>query len=340
MKRILTITAVLFSAVVFGQQEFQTSQYQQNMFLLNPGAAGVKDYVDLNIGFRQQWTGINGAPRTYFVSANSMLGGASMGGNKLFSLRMSDPTITTEDGYDLDANNTVVDRKVRHALGGYIMGDEFGPFTSSVGALTYAVHVPLGEKTTLSLGAKAKVHNLSFDANSIRISNATGTATQENNQQFQNFTNGVNDPNNTFVDGGLGLFLYHDNFFAGFSMENLFSNDFTFGDATADGTIQTQSYITGGYRFAINDKVGLTPSALFRITEGAPVSADYSVRLDVNRFFGGISVRPEDAVVLMAGLGIAKNLNLGYSYDITTSELNQRGNGTHEFVLNIMLDKN
>lgn len=334
MKRILTITAVLLSAVVFGQQEFQTSQYQQNMYLLNPGAAGLKDYVDINLGYRQQWTGFSGSPRTYFVSANSMLGGNSMGGNKLFSLRMSDPSITTEDGYDLDENNTVVDRKVRHALGGYFLSDEYGAFTSNVGALSYAVHVPLSQATTLAFGVKAKVNNLSFDANKVNFDG------QSTNNQYNDFINGTNSPNNTVFDAGLGLFLYHNNAFLGYSLDNLFGNDM-FDNQSTNSTVAMVHYVTGGYRFALSETVGLTPSALLRFSDGAPLSADFSARVDVNsRFFAGLSVRPEDAVVVMAGLGIAKNLNVSYSYDITTSNINTRGNGTHEFVLNIMLDKN
>ncbi|TXC76993.1 PorP/SprF family type IX secretion system membrane protein [Luteibaculum oceani] len=330
MKKLLTISAVLFSALVFGQQEFQTTQYQQNMYLLNPAAAGIKDYVDVNLGFRQQWTGISGAPKTYFISANSLLGKKSIGGNELFSLRISDPSVTLKEG-----NTTVkeVDRKLRHALGGYFMADEAGAFKNHIGAISYAIHLPISDQTTLSFGLQAKIRNMVFDASSVNFSG------KDQNQTFQDFQSNSN--NNTFLDAGTGLFLYHNNFFAGYSIQNLFNNELAFGDATTQARLKGHHYLTGGYRFNLSDKVGFTPSALLRMTSGAPMSLDLTGRVDINnKFWGALTVRPQDAVAIMAGFGIAKNLNIGYSYDITTSTLNNGSNGSHEFVLNIMLDKN
>lgn len=331
MKKLLSISAVLLSTLAFGQQEFQTTQYQQNMYLLNPAAAGIKDYVDVNLGFRQQWMGFEGAPKTYFISANSMLGKKSIGGNEFFSLRISDPSVTLKDANSAPVE---IDRKVRHALGGYVMVDEFGPFRANIGGLSYAIHLPVSKKTTVSLGLQAKIRNTIFDQDKVRF------AGKDQNNDYQNFINGNNN-NTTFFDAGAGLFLYHSKFFAGYSLQNMLNNDLSFGTSTTESTLNAHHYLTAGYRFELSEKIGFTPSALLRMTSGSPMSLDLNARIDVNnRFWGGLTVRPQDAVAVMAGFGIAKNLNIGYSYDITTSKINERGNGTHEFVLNIMLDKN
>lgn len=328
MKRLLTISAVLLSAMAFGQQEFQTSQYQQNMYLINPAAAGIKDYIDVNLGFRQQWTGFDGAPKTYYLSANSLLGKKSLGGNEMFSLRISDPSLTLREGKaSVDS-----ERSLRHAVGGYFVADEFGAFKTQTGAVSYALHLPVSEATTVSFGLKGKVRNSSFDQTKVNFDG------RDQNSDFQNFTNGNN--NNTFFDAGAGLFLYHNKFFVGYSLDNLFNRDLGFGEAS-EAKFAGHHYLTGGYRFDLSEKVGFTPSTLLRMTSGAPLSIDLSGRVDINnKFWGAISVRPEDAVIFMAGFSIAKNLNIGYSYDATTSDINTRGNGSHEFILNIMLDKN
>lgn len=331
MKKILLITSVLFSTLAFGQQEFMTTQYQQNMYLLNPAAAGIKDYVDVNLGFRQQWMGFPGAPKTYFASVNSMLGKSSIGENDFFSLRISDPSVTLTEG---NATKTDIDRRVRHALGGYVMVDQAGAFRANIGALSYAIHLPVSKKTTLSFGLQAKIRNVIFDESEVKFSG------KDQNQVYQNFINGTNN-NITFFDAGTGLFLYHNKFFAGYSVHNLLNQDLSFSDNSSNSNLQAHHNLTAGYRFELSEKVGLTPSLLYRITSGAPGSLDLNARVDINnRFWGGLTVRPGDAVAVMAGFGIAKNLNIGYSYDITTSDINTRGNGSHEFVLNIMLDKN
>ena len=52
------------------------------------------------------------------------------------------------------------------------------------------------------------------------------------------------------------------------------------------------------------------------------------------RFWGGVSVRPQDAISLLLGLNL-EQISVGYSYDITTSLLGAMGRsyGTHEIML-------
>jgi hypothetical protein len=52
-----------------------------------------------------------------------------------------------------------------------------------------------------------------------------------------------------------------------------------------------------------------------------------------NKFWIGAGYRVQDAFVLMAGLEIIPNLKLGYSYDLTTSQIGNYSSGTHEIAL-------
>lgn len=60
------------------------------------------------------------------------------------------------------------------------------------------------------------------------------------------------------------------------------------------------------------------------------------------RFWGGISLRPGDSVVLMVGADI-NNIRLGYAYDVPISQMSLAGGGSHEllatYTLHIDLDK-
>ena len=71
MKRLVYIC--ILGAVSLNVLAQQDPKFSQNMFLapfFNPGAAGSADKICLSAGFRNQWTGLPGAPITTVFSAN------------------------------------------------------------------------------------------------------------------------------------------------------------------------------------------------------------------------------------------------------------------------------
>lgn len=316
--------------LAFAQQEFQPSQYLQNIYVLNPAASGLTDFVDVNLSYRQQWAGFEDAPQTYYITGNSLIGKGGMGSNRIFALRVSDPYISTDDNeVEVDNNGATVNRKVRHAVGASFMVDKAGAFRKNTGGLTYAVHVPISEKVNFSAGIKASLNNLVYDRTKGKTLNDDAT--------YNNYLGG-NAPN--YVDGNVGLLLYGDNFYAGYSTGNLFQNDIRIGDVATKSSLTLHHYISGAYRFALSENVGLTPATLVKFTAGAPVSFDATAKLDLQRkFWLGFSLRPTDAFVTFIGVRVNNLFNIGYSYDYTLSNIAKVSNGSHEFVLNIMLGK-
>jgi len=72
----LTIVLITISINFTGysQQLTYNSQYMLNQFLINPAAAGTKEYMPISTSFRQQWAGFNDAPRTQMLSVHSPIG--------------------------------------------------------------------------------------------------------------------------------------------------------------------------------------------------------------------------------------------------------------------------
>ena len=62
MNKLLLIAALGISSITFGQQLPQFSQYLRNQYMVNPGAAGVYDFLDITVGGRMQWLGFEDAP--------------------------------------------------------------------------------------------------------------------------------------------------------------------------------------------------------------------------------------------------------------------------------------
>ena len=50
------------------QQKPQYTQYTLNNYLLNPAITGIEDYADLKLGTRHQWSGLEGAPESYYAT--------------------------------------------------------------------------------------------------------------------------------------------------------------------------------------------------------------------------------------------------------------------------------
>lgn len=70
---------VLFIGVVtaelaFAQQDPQYTQYMYNMNVVNPAYAGSKEGLSITALYRNQWSGLDGAPDTFTFSAHSPVG--------------------------------------------------------------------------------------------------------------------------------------------------------------------------------------------------------------------------------------------------------------------------
>lgn len=56
------------------QQDPQYTQYMYNMNVVNPAYAGSKESLSIGLLYRDQWSGFDGAPRTFTFSAHSPIG--------------------------------------------------------------------------------------------------------------------------------------------------------------------------------------------------------------------------------------------------------------------------
>ena len=92
-------------------------------------------------------------------------------------------------------------------------------------------------------------------------------------------------------------------------------------------------YLMAGYGVDLTSSLTLKPMVQVK-TDAVSTQLDANLNLLINnRFWVGASYRIQDAIVLMAGLEIIPNLKLGYSYDLTTSDIGNYSSGTHEIML-------
>jgi type IX secretion system PorP/SprF family membrane protein len=94
--------------------------------------------------------------------------------------------------------------------------------------------------------------------------------------------------------------------------------------------------LTGSYKFKIGEKFAIEPAALLKFVNPIPVQADLSIRGIYNgNLWLGTSYRTTDAAVIYAGYDIMNYLSLGYAYDISTSDIRNYSDGSHELLIQL-----
>jgi type IX secretion system PorP/SprF family membrane protein len=324
-KLFLTIALILFVVVSTIAQQFPiTSQPLSNAYFFNPAAAGVQGFLDISIGGRHQWTGIENAPKTYYLYANSILGKPSGKDFSYLSLPVSNPGY-----YDLLNKGKT---KVKHGLGGRVFSDSYGAFNETGIGADYAIHLPIKEKLYLALG-------LGFDISNFQFDQLKAVVLEDNDPTYNQFLSGQK--SKILFNGRFGAYLYSDRFRLGYSIDQLVPNNLS--GETGGGSIQGKRmhhFANASYRFSLN-KIGLTPSASALFTTNAPASIYGGLILDYNRIFliSG-AYRNDGSVILGLGLTLLKIVRFTYTYDLAIGELGNAKSATHELVIKLMLNRN
>jgi type IX secretion system PorP/SprF family membrane protein len=151
--------------------------------------------------------------------------------------------------------------------------------------------------------------------------------------------NDSNDPSipTGSVSGGtydlaLGAYYNTDKLYVGLSSDHLPENTLKFGNIKT--SLARHYYLMAGYNVDLTSSLTLKPSTMIK-SDATETQVDLNANLMIdNKYWVGLGYRLQDAIVIMAGIELKPNLKLGYSYDLTTSDIKTYSSGTHEIVLN------
>lgn len=222
----------------------------------------------------------------------------------------------------LSFHNSIKDKKMGYGL--YVFNDRIGP-VSQVGLnAAYSYRLELGNGSNLSFGLAGQVYRYRLYTEELQFNNQGNTDKALITGDYRGFY-----PNFSF-----GTYYYTDNYYAGLSVPELLENKIS---SSTDFFIMKKKrhyFLTGGYKYKIDDTYTIEPSLLVKYVGGAPVELDINARLHAfDKFSLGVSYRTQDAIVLLLGFKFKEQFHLGYSYDITTTPLKQYSGGSHEIML-------
>lgn len=326
MKRILYTLIVIAVTIQLAkaQQRPQYTQYVFNNYLLNPALSGIENYTDVKLGYRSQWTGLEGAPVTSYFSVNAPIGNRFLQGDAT-----AFPAGGGLNPSSRSYTQNYMAAEPHHGVGLMVVSDKTGPITQTNIDATYAYHLGLTETLNLAVGVSAGVSHNVIDVSKL-------TYVDQNDPTINNITGSQWKP-----DLGIGVWAYSSNYFFGASVQQILPQNLYVTTSTT--AVQNKTvphyFVTGGVKLFVSDDITLMPSALLKFIAPVPVTFDVNMKMSFrDKFWIGGSYRRNDSYAALVGFNLSSLVNVGYSYDFTTSALNTVSHGSHEIVLGILLN--
>ncbi|SDL58240.1 type IX secretion system membrane protein, PorP/SprF family [Salinimicrobium catena] len=210
-------------------------------------------------------------------------------------------------------------RNEKVGVGLSIINDQLGyeDYTYVYGDFSYTINV--ADSTTLSFGIKGGMSYYNLDEELLGAVDDPYL----NGDTFNRWTPNV----------GAGLYLSAQKWYMGLSAPRLINNDNN-EKSEFVALEQVHYYLTGGYVFDLSDMWKLRPTALAKVTNGAPLSVDVSAAAIYNeKLYLGATYRIDDAFGGFVDFQVLPSLRVGYAYEYTLSDLQDYSNGSHEILL-------
>jgi len=198
--------------------------------------------------------------------------------------------------------------KNKMGLGFLLVQDKLGATCNTEAYATYAYRLKLNA-TTLSFGLQGGLINYNSNNNQLNAYDPNDPA----------FTNGQNV---TKPSVGAGIILNSEKFFIGLSVPRMLE---TTAMLTNDSTSQSTEailydqhyYMTAAYVFYLSERVRLKPSVLVKAVQGAPLSVDYNVSINLDeKYTVGLYTRNLNTCGLLTQLRFATAYRFGYTFEI------------------------
>ena len=215
--------------------------------------------------------------------------------------------------------------KGKVGVGALVTVDRIGSYanTGLFGSYSYKIMDP-ARKGVFSMGVSAGFNNFNADFSDLNLRAGTDQVFSGMSELKPNF--------------GGGIFYYNDKMFGGFSVPTILTHAEIFSGPLDQLKIPRFYYLYGGVKLPLDPrtkKVILTPSILFRVQDGTPLSTDYNLSVAFEELISlGTSYRSGDGAISYINFKLSEKFYVGYSYDWTVSDIRMYSRGTHEIMLN------
>ena len=268
------------------QQRVEIRQYMFNGLVINPAYAGADEALSLTFVHRKQWAGMDQSPTTQTLSAHTLF------------------------------------RKKLMGLGMTLVNDAIGVNRNTSALGSYAYHIYTGEKSYISFGIQAGIHNRRSDYGSL-------VANHQNDPKLNTASVSY-----TVFDFGAGVYYRSERFDLGISAPELIPEQAQVNDSVSIQLSGVNYLALGRYRIALNEGIVFEPGVLIKYLPHVPVSFDLNANFIFRKVLtSGLSYRKKESIDFLVKCQMTPQLQFGYSYDHAIGNISSISNGSHEFML-------
>ena len=300
---LLTVVLLINSSINLYAQDPIFTQFYSNPVYLNPAFAGSNKCPRIVSNFRNQWPGFSG------------------------------DFITTSLTYD-----QYVD-KIKGGLGIILMSDQIAKtLKSNEASFVYSYHQHLSRKFTLNFGIQGTYISKSVDRSNLTF----GDMIHPRRGFVLSTQDVINYAPVDIFDFSAGILGYTDKFYVGFATHHLTEPSFSYISSNNTSFLNRRYTAHAGTEISLNSKSlfseeekSLSPSVLF-IKQGDFQQLNFGLYYRKGNYVVGAWYREGDSFIVTLGMN-TKLLRIGYSYDLTTSQLGVYSGGSHEISIALKL---
>ena len=294
---VLTI-GITFNSTAQTRKYF--SQFNQLQSYFNPALTGYEGSIVRGL-VRNQWTGFEGAPQTYFLSAEI-------------------------DPYEINGGQDAA-LLGNTAAGLNLIHDNFGPFSQTEMLLSYGARVRISRSTNLRLGVAANYSNVRLDGNNLTTEQADDPTVNTYINQYANMQ---------ILDFNAGFAITHQNYYFAYGVQNVASGRVNRGDVFIEKRPFVNVFQTG-FKQVVSSQFSVLTNFMYRTQSDLPANFEANIKvMMMDKFWLGVGHRVSYANSYQVGF-LMSNLKFGYAYEMPVSKSYLIPNPTHEFMVSFFL---
>ena len=296
MKKLtLLFVSIFMGSMLQAQQLPQLSQFMINDFAVNPAIAGMNDYYQIKTSVRNQWVGIEDAPKTTLLSI-----------------------------YGKSSDHV--------GLGGSVFNDQVGPTSRAGASLTYAYHLNFTDEVKMSMALSGGFTQFKIDKvgwNTFHTDDPLMDGAEAVNL-VPDATFGLNiyEKDKWYLGIAVPQLLNSKLTLIDEDFVNNISVDM-------DGSLSRHIYVMGMYNLEIDHYWDLQPSVLFKTVSNQNQIDMGLKTIYSDKFWMGMDYRTNGDISALLGFIIQEKFMIGYSYDIPNPDISQYTSGSHEFMFGV-----
>lgn len=296
MKKLtLLFVSIFMGSMLQAQQLPQLSQFMLNDFAVNPAIAGMHDSYQIKTSVRNQWVGIEDAPKTTLLSI-----------------------------YGKSSDHV--------GLGGSVFNDQVGPTSRAGASLTYAYHLNFTDEVKMSMALSGGFTQFKIDKvgwNTFHTDDPLMDGAEAVNL-VPDATFGLNiyEEDKWYLGIAVPQLLNSKLTLIDEDFVNNISVDM-------DGSLSRHIYVMGMYNIEVDHYWNLQPSVLFKTVSNQNQLDMGLKTIYSDKFWMGMDYRTNGDISALLGFIIQEKFMIGYSYDIPNPDISQYTSGSHEFMFGV-----